>query len=433
VRSETNKSINRSISMRTLKFWTYENVAILILGLGGGVAALDAQTLFYLSPFLAKDIHLNNAQIGLVASVALLTWALSGYVTGSLSDRQGSRKRFLIGGFFMFAVCSVLSGLANSFLLLFCARALMGLAEGPVIPVTQAIMMAESSPHRRGINMGIVQNLGAQLIGSMFGPIVLVYLATAFSWHVAFYAAALPGVIVAMLVALFVREPPRQPATMVHSETTLLRQMIRLLKYHNIRVCMILSCLIVGWYFLVLTFLPLYCVRVLQMSPERMSIVMACAGGAGVVSAILVPLVSDRVGRRPAICCFSILGVSAALAPIHFASSYPLLLVLIFVGFMTLGTCPLFMATVPLESVHSHDTAASAGIIIGVGQILGGFCGPTLAGVLADRFSLAVPLEIAGGAAALAAVVALRLQETAPRKTGAWMRDQRGLLTAVDN
>jgi len=419
--------------MRTLKYWTYENVAILILGLGGGVAALDAQTLFYLSPFLAKDIHLNNAHIGLVASVALLTWAFSGYVTGSLSDRQGSRKRFLIGGFCMFAVCSVLSGLASTFMLLFCARALMGVAEGPVIPVTQAIMMAESSPHRRGINMGIVQNLGAQLIGSMVGPIVLVYLATAFSWHVAFYAAALPGVIVAILVYLFVREPPKQPTTVVHSETTLLRQLIRLIKCHNIRVCIVLSCLIVGWYFLVLTFLPLYCIRILQMSPERMSVVMACAGGAGVVSAILVPYASDRIGRRPAIFCFSILGVSAALAPIYFASSYSLLLVLVFIGFITLGTCPLFMATVPLESVRSHDTAASAGIIIGVGQIVGGFCGPTVAGILADRFSLAVPLEIAGGAAALAAVVALQLRETAPRKTGALMRDQRNLLSATNN
>lgn len=403
--------------MATKLLWKYENRLVIILSLGGAVAALDAQALFYLSPFVASDLALNNAQIGLVATIVLLTWAVSGFVIGSLSDRSGSRKTFLVGSLLMFAVCSVLSGLASSFLVLVLARALMGVAEGPLIPVTQSIMMAESSPNRRGLNMGIVQNLGAQLVGSMLGPVIVVSIATAMHWKAAFFASAIPGLLVAALVFTFVREPANdvvpQPAGRLPSP---LHQFTRLWRIRNIRVCIFVSCAFVAWYFLLLTFLPLYCVRTLSLSAAAMSWVLGSAGAAGVVSSVIVPYVSDRIGRVRTIAFFASIGALAVLAPIIAGGSYPTLVGLVFFGGLSTGIAPLFMATVPLESVASKDTAAASGLIIGVGQIVGGFLGPTVGGLLADRWGLIVPLYMAAAAAGMAGLISLRLTETAPAR-----------------
>jgi MFS family permease len=398
--------------------WTYENRLVAILGLCGAVAALDAQALFYLSPYVARDLHLDNTRIGIVSSVVVLTWAVAAFIVGNLSDRRGRRKPYLVAAFVAFGLCSGLSGLAGSFGLLLAARALIGFAEGPVIPISQSIMMAESSPARRGLNMGIAQNLGAQLVGSMLGPLIVVYLAERFSWHAAFFIAGIPGLLVALLVASCVREPAipaRESPAAGHGQASLIASAVALLRHGNVRACVAISCFVVAFYFLILIFLPLYCVNVLHMSTTRMSYVLGCTGAAAVVSSFVVPMVSDYIGRKPAIALFSLLGIAAPLGALYAGGSMPALMALVFIGSMVPGTTTLFMGTVPMETVPAEQAAAASGLVLGVGQILGGFLTPALAGALADRYGLQLPLWMAMGALVAAAIACLWLTETAPR------------------
>jgi predicted MFS family arabinose efflux permease len=160
--------------------------------------------------------------------------------------------------------------------------------------------------------------------------------------------------------------------------------------------------------------LPLYCVRTLAISPSNMSLVMGASGAAGVVSAILVPALSDRLGRKPVMVLFTLCGAVASLAPLYTSGGLIVLIIFVFVGSLALGTAPLFMATIPLETAPERDAATATGLIMGVGQILGGFLGPALGGQLADRFDLSVPLWNATGVATAAALTSLRLDETAP-------------------
>jgi MFS family permease len=398
---------------------SYENRLVFILALGGAVSALDAQSLFYLSPFVASSLELNNTQIGLVSSVVLLSWSIAGYLVGTWSDRSGRRKPWLVGTFILFAACSFLTGLATSFLMLFAARLLIGLAEGPVIPVSQSIMIRNSSPHRRGLNMGIVQNFGAQLIGTLVAPILLVQIAERFNWHAAFYVAGVPALIVALLIAWFVKEPPRENLAASNAPADSGSGIMHLLRIRNLRLCVLISCCVVLWYFTLLTFLPLYCVRVLKISATTMSYVMGAMGAAGVVSAFMVPALSDRFGRKRMITLFVLLSIAAPLAALFAGSSLPLLMAGVFLGSLVLGTAPLFMAVVPLESVSAHDAAAATGLVMAIGQIVGGFGGPTLGGVLADQWGLAVPLWIVVGATIAGTLISTRLIETAPRMTKA--------------
>jgi MFS family permease len=93
------------------------------------------------------------------------------------------------------------------------------------------------------------------------------------------------------------------------------------------------------------------------------------------------------------------------------ATSLGLLLLLTYTG---LGCFTLFMATIPAETVSRAIVATALGLIMGLGELIGGFVAPTIAGFAADRFGLAIVMWISCGGALLAAVLSLFLQETAP-------------------
>jgi len=156
----------------------YEQRLIWVLGITFGFLFFDRNAASFLMPFIARDLHFSNQQVGLIASALSLTWAVSAFLGGALSDRTGSRKPVLLASAVAFSLCSFLSGLAGSFMALFLARLLMGLVEGPFMPVCQSLLAAESDPGKRGHNMGVMQNFGSNILGSFAAPLVLVAIAT---------------------------------------------------------------------------------------------------------------------------------------------------------------------------------------------------------------------------------------------------------------
>jgi MFS family permease len=384
-----------------------------ILCLGGGIAALDAQALFYLGPFVMRDLRISNSGIGILSAAVLLTWAISGFTTSVLSDRGGARKQFIVASYLLFGVLSFISGLASSLWTLLLARLLMGAAEGPIVPLTHAVMIAESSARRRGFNMGMVQSVGAQLVGSTVSPLLLVWLATAYSWRKAFFLAGLPGIGLAVLVMAFVREPPVEERVAVAQQPRLPARIKELLRSPNIRVCLVMSCFLNAWYFGFLTFMPLYLVKSLQLLPREMSQVMASAGIGAVLGAALVPLLSDRFGRTPIMTLFALLGAVGPLGALIPGVNLGQLMAFAFIGAWAQGVLPLCIGTVPMESITNRSATAS-GLIMGSGMIVGGLIGPAVCGRLADLIGLGVPLWCCGVAALAGAVTSRGLTETAP-------------------
>ena len=77
-----------------------------------------------------------------------------------------------------------------------------------------------------------------------------------------------------------------------------------------------------------------------------------------------------------------------------------------------LGTFPLFMGTVPQESVSAADGATATGLVVGVSQLAGGCLGPVIGGLLAGRAGLTAPLLLAGALAAAASLFALKIRQS---------------------
>ncbi|MDR3671364.1 MAG: MFS transporter, partial [Holophaga sp.] len=357
---------------------------VIILCLAFGFVMFDRFALSYLMPFVAKDLKLSNTQIGLIMSAFAFAWALSGLFSSFLSDMRGGKKKFLAFSILLFSLLSFTTGLAGGFVSLIIIRVIMGAFEGPVLPLAQSFMLAGSTPSRRGFNMGVMQTSAVGVISSMVGPVLLVAMATALTWRKTFYLTIIPGLIVLFLAAKFLKEPKLAPteAEQKPKEKVKLSDVFR---NRNIIVSLVFGPFILCWYVGLLSFAPLYLTTVKGLTPGAMSVIMSALGVGAVVWGIIVPMLSDHIGRKPIIVVFTLLSICAPLGLILVpAGNTALMALCAFVGWCGAGVYPLFMSTVPGESVNPKFVATAISSIQGFGEIIGAVVGMMVAGVMAD-------------------------------------------------
>lgn len=398
--------------------WRYETRLMVILSLTFGITFFDRNALSYLVPFIIKDLHISNTQIGLLSSALSICWAISGILLGAVADARGHRKQLLVVAIVIFSFCSILSGMAASFHMLLLARMLMGASEGGVLPISQSLVVMETPEDRRGLYMGVMQNFGSNLLGSFAAPVVVVALAEMFNWRVAFYLVGLPGLLAAWLIYRYVREPVLHSVKTVDTPEVSAEKMSRweLLKIHNILLCVLICILMVAYTVIAWTFMPVFFVEFRHFSPTTMSWLMGVLGISATVSSIINSGWSDRIGRKPVLILFSFMGVITPLAALYVQGSLVILGVSLFAGWFMIGNFPLVMATIPSETIPARYIATAVGLSVGAGEIVGGFSGPLIAGWSADRLGLEAPLWIMTGCAMAAGLLSLLVRETAPVK-----------------
>lgn len=396
---------------------SYENRLLVILSLGFGFVFFDRLALSFLFPFISSELNLTNADLGMLSSVLSLTWALSGATLGAWSDKRASRKPILIVAVVAFSLLSSLSGLVTGFLSLLLFRALMGIAEGPVLPLSQSLLVEASTPARRGLNMGIVNGSAPGLLGAVIGPPVLVWLATRHGWRTAFFVSIVPGIVIAALIALYVKDS-RANRNLDFSKTKHNRprtDWAALLKDRNVGLCVLIACFYLTWFVTIVSFAPTFLVRFHHFSAQTMSYLMSMLGFAWVGWGFAVPAISDRIGRKLAMVIFSLIASTCPILMIYIpdAATMAPLLLLTYTG---LGCFTLFMATIPAESIDPRAIATALGLIMGIGELIGGFLSPTIAGFAADHYGMPVVMWISAAGALIPAFLSCFLRETAPAR-----------------
>jgi MFS family permease len=395
------------------KIFSYENGLLLLLGFTFGIVFFERNAIGPLASYIIKDLGLNQAQIGMLGSGLSLAWAIAAYVIGAWSDRSGLRKPFLLVSVVVFSLCSALSGVAATFMMLLLARVIMGFAEGPFLPICFSIMNVESSRERRGVNAGLMQNFFASLLGTTLAPLVLPWLADAYTWRTAFYLSAVPGLICAVLIWLFVKEP--KPATQdVAISSADKPGMFAMLRQRNILVCSGISVFMISWYLVGIIFLPVFFTVVKGMSPDVAGQVVAPMGIATMICGFVVPAISDRVGRKPAMIIFTFVGLVTPIAALHFNGPQWMLSLLLLIGWTASGSFAVFMGVIPSETVPKALAASSMGLVVGAGEIVGGVLSPTISGWIADQTSLVAHMVVMMVCALCGGLLSLFLRETAP-------------------
>jgi predicted MFS family arabinose efflux permease len=370
--------------------------------------------------------------VGVLAAALSLTWAIAAFGIGLVSDKTGSRKGLLVLATLAFCCCSFLTGLASSFIMMLGARLLMGAAEGGIMPISHSMIATEVEPRHRGLAMGVTQNFGSNLLGSFVAPVLLVAFAGLYGWRHAFFLAGAPGLVTALLIWRFVKEVPVPP----RAETSGARERGSLrgaLAERNVVICAAMGVLLVSYLVLCWAFMPLYLTQVRKYDPDTMSWLIGTLGISATIGAFAISALSDRLGRRPLLIIMPLIAVILPLGALYYEGSVWGMAAIFFVGWGVNGIFPLFMGTVPSESVSPRHMATALGICMGTGEILGGVLAPSLAGYIADRVGLQAPLWMMLGVTVAAALLAFGLRETAPRvlarratgATGAQRRESR--------
>lgn len=171
---------------------------------------IDRLTLSVLVQPIKLDLKLSDTQMGILGGLAFaLFYAAFGLPLARWVDR-GSRVRLLSLSIVFWSVMAAASGLAQNFTQLFLARVGTGAGESSCVPAGHSLIAAYVSRERRPLALGVF-HAGASL-GVIAGTALAGLAAAAYGWRVAFFVMGLPGLAVALLVALTLREPARPPA-----------------------------------------------------------------------------------------------------------------------------------------------------------------------------------------------------------------------------
>jgi EmrB/QacA subfamily drug resistance transporter len=170
--------------------------------LGSGIAFLDGTVVNAALPAIADDLHANLGDLQWVLTGYLLTLGSLLVLGGSLGDRYGRRRIFVIG-LVAFAATSLLCAVAPDTGSLIAARCAQGVAAALLVPNSLAIVSASFATEDRGRAIGAWSGLGG--IATAIGPFLGGYLIDSVSWRWVF-VINLP--IAAAAAAIVMRHVP---------------------------------------------------------------------------------------------------------------------------------------------------------------------------------------------------------------------------------
>lgn len=230
----------------------------------------------YILPAAASSIqdefHINDAELGALASAFLFVYSLTVLPFGFWSDR-GVRKNVIATCVAIWSVATLFTGLARSYVQLLITRGLLGVGEAGYFPAGTALMADYwEKDHRSRAsalwNAGTVFGIAVGYIG---GGIV----AERYGWRWAFYGTAIPGLLAAFL-AWRIREPLRgeteargPKVDAPHANDANLNAFLGLLRIRSFRAALISQAILFAVLAVLATYLPIYMHRRYDLSVAR--------------------------------------------------------------------------------------------------------------------------------------------------------------------
>jgi EmrB/QacA subfamily drug resistance transporter len=156
---------------------------LLVTVLGSGMAFLDGTIINVAIPAIGRDFHASTSSLQWILSGYLLTLASLILLGGSLGDRFGRRRVFVMGAV-LFSAASLLCAIAPTVGTLIAARLFQGIGGALLTPASLA--MIESSVRREDRPRAIGAWSGMTGVASALGPLLGGYLIGAVSWRAAF-------------------------------------------------------------------------------------------------------------------------------------------------------------------------------------------------------------------------------------------------------
>jgi len=186
----------------------YRSYALVLLMVIYVVNFIDRQVVSILAEPIKQDLGLADWQLGLMTGLAFaVLYTVLGVPIARVAER-GDRPLIISAAVAVWSAFTALSGMAQNFTHLVLARIGVGVGEAGCTPPALSLI-ADTVPAERRASAVSVYMLGAP-VGSIFGLALGGLIADAFGWRMAFVMVGLPGLALAALAALTLREPRRQ-------------------------------------------------------------------------------------------------------------------------------------------------------------------------------------------------------------------------------
>lgn len=374
-----------------------------LLGVTYAFSFMDRQILSILLEDIRAEFALSDMQLGLLSGIAFaLFYATLGIPIARLADRF-NRVNIVSIAVAVWSAMTVLCGAAGSFWQLFLARVGVGVGEAGGSPPSHSIISDYFKDDERSFALSIY-SLGTSL-GMLFGLVMGGFVAEYYGWRWAFVCAGVPGLALAILLKLTVREPRRggaeakaaavaavsQPASPPKDS---MLQTFRILwanrAYRAVNIAHMLG-VFVGYGFTVWK-PPLY-LRQFDLSQSEVGMIVGFSAAAfGVPGMLLGGLLADRLFRRDArgpawLCAGAVLLATPAYLLALWSEDWVITTAFIAIGIFLYSLSHAPGLAIVQTVVEPHRRAQAAAYVFFVSNMLGLGVGPLLVGSLSDAFA----------------------------------------------
>jgi predicted MFS family arabinose efflux permease len=354
---------------------------------------IDRQILVILQEPIKVEMGLSDAQLGLLSGFSFaLVYIIAGIPIAYWADRS-NRRNIIAGALTVWSGMTALSGLAQNYSQLLLARIGVGIGEAGGSPPAHSMISDYYPPERRGTALAIYST-GVH-VGVLLGFILGGLISQAYGWRIAFMAVGLPGVALALLLVLTVREPPRgrwESATDAAFKPSLKETLTLLSSYRSFWYLAGASGLTAFVSYGSGNFAPSFMLRSHGLEVGEVGIILAIfGGGGGMLGTFLGGFLADRLGAKDKRWYLWLPAIAGVLSvPLGF----PYLLsgnITVVVGFMFLVTIMLNTYLGPCLAI-SHTLvppgmrALTSAVLFFVLNMIGLGLGPLTVGLLSDFY-----------------------------------------------
>ena len=352
---------------------------------------IDRQILSILMQPIKEDLLLSDTQLGFLSGIAFAVfYATLGIPIARLADRS-SRVNIIASALAIWSIMTAVTGLAQNFWQMALARIGVGIGEAGCSPPSHSLISDYFPPDTRATALSIYA-LGIP-IGILFGFLAGGWIEQFFGWRYAFFVVGLPGVLLAILVKLSLKEPPRGHSEAVKSDgppPEIKRVIAYLWERKSFRHLALAAALHAFVGYGMTTWLPTFLSRSYGMESGEigtwLAMLVGVAGGLGTISG---GLISDKFGAKDARWYMWVPAITLGISVPFFISAFvadqklwTLMLLIIPLYFGTFYLGPTFAMVQGLVEVRMR--AISAAVLLFVLNLIGMGLGPQAVGIVSD-------------------------------------------------
>ncbi|CAB3756392.1 MFS transporter [Burkholderia sp. MSh2] len=379
-----------------MKLFRATGIVLVMLCVMYFITYLDRVNVSTAAAGFGKEFGLNRTEIGLVFSAFAYPYLVFQIIGGWVSDRFGARRTLLACGL-LWAVATLLTGMAGGLASLLAARLLLGLGEGATFPAATSAMSRWVPREKRGFAQGITHAFSR--VGNAVAPAAVVAVMAVYGWRESFYICGAISLVWVAVWALVYTEHPKDHPRITQAELDALpppKQQPATVPWgplfrRMMPVTIVYFCY--GWtLWLFLSWIPQYFLHSYDLDLKKSAVFASAVFFAGVIGDTLGGVVTDRILARTgslrrarswmvSICMLLTL---LSLLPLLFMHDLYVSMACLAAGFffaeMTIGP----MWAVPMDIAPEYSGTASG--MMNSGSALAAILSPVISGFVIDRF-----------------------------------------------